>query len=142
MRTDFYYATDSLTHWEPIPNTPESLESISSGVYDSEGNRFWMVDSSGKIWEYSLSDATWRARSLVPTRMKNYSEERGLAFVHLSARLSVYSAAPANFALCRGAAQNHVVVAEGDFSRFLRDGRGGTERFDGLLHRRLSGADL
>ena len=72
MRTDFYYATDSLTHWEPIPNTPESLESISSGVYDSEGNRFWMVDSSGKIWEYSLSDATWRARSLVPTRMKNY----------------------------------------------------------------------
>ena len=26
----------------------------------------------GKIWEYSLSDATWRARSLVPTRMKNY----------------------------------------------------------------------
>ena len=72
MRTDFYYATDSLTHWEPISNTPESLESISSGVYDSEGNRFWMVDSSGKIWEYSLSDATWRARSLVPTRMKNY----------------------------------------------------------------------
>ena len=72
---------------------------------------------------------------------RSHSEERGFAFVHLSTRLSVYSATPADFALCRGAAQNHVVVAEGDFSRFLRDGRGGAERFDAILHRRLSGAD-
>ena len=72
MRTGFYHATDSLTHWEPVPNTPESLTSISSGVYDQDQNRFWMVDSNGKIWEYSLSDGTWSPRSSVPTSMTNY----------------------------------------------------------------------
>lgn len=72
----FWMSAGSLTEWLPAPGTlPSNISTVSSGVYyNVEGlwNSFFMIDDNGIIWEYKLSDNSWKQRSAFPDRMRNY----------------------------------------------------------------------
>lgn len=72
----FWVSTGNLTEWTPAPGTlPSNISTISSGIYykvEGQWNSFFMIDDNGIIWEYKLTDNSWRQRSAFPYRMKNY----------------------------------------------------------------------
>lgn len=72
IRNGFYVSSDSLKLWTPVSSVPDKVGIVSSGVYDPERNSFFMIDNSGKIWEYNLTEAQWISRSLLGYRMNNY----------------------------------------------------------------------
>lgn len=63
-----WYASDSLTNWTLVSPTKTNVGIVHAAVYlkNEKWNSFFMINKSGKIWEYQLSNTKWIEHKAFP----------------------------------------------------------------------------